>query len=77
MARYHFPAVLSFLLLMYFVLIAYEILGVPQKRRAYDSVDPLFDDTVPAVNAESKLKFYEVFGPVFEQNSRLEEFLIV
>ena len=50
--------------------IAYEILGVPQKRRAYDSVDPLFDDTVPAVNTESKLKFYEVFGPVFEQNSR-------
>ncbi|KAK3579078.1 hypothetical protein CHS0354_029938 [Potamilus streckersoni] len=49
---------------------AYEILGNPLKRRAYDSADPLFDDSVPPVNAQSKENFLSVFGPVFAQNSR-------
>ena len=52
------------------ITIAYEILGVPTKRRAYDSVDPTFDDTVPTVCQESKDDFFEVFGQVFEDNSR-------
>ncbi|CAL4078225.1 unnamed protein product, partial [Meganyctiphanes norvegica] len=49
---------------------AYETLGVPNKRRAYDSVDPLFDDDVPSVKEKNKERFFEVFGPIFEQNAR-------
>ncbi|KAL3853214.1 hypothetical protein ACJMK2_016771 [Sinanodonta woodiana] len=49
---------------------AYEILGNPLKRRAYDSADPQFDDSVPPVNTQSKENFLSVFGPVFAQNSR-------
>jgi len=49
---------------------AYETLSVAAKRRAYDSVDPEFDDEVPSVNAGNKARFYEVFGPVFESNAR-------
>ncbi|XP_076041313.1 dnaJ homolog subfamily C member 2 [Oratosquilla oratoria] len=49
---------------------AYEILGVPNKRRAYDSVDPEFDDDVPVVNGYNKQHFFEVFTCVFERNSR-------
>ena len=39
---------------------AYETLGVPAKRRAYDSVDPDFDDEVPSISNSSKSKFFEV-----------------
>jgi len=53
-----------------FVLLAYEILGNPVKRRAYDSVDPQFDDSIPSVTPDSRENFYQVFSPVFEQNSR-------
>ncbi|XP_041347493.1 dnaJ homolog subfamily C member 2-like [Gigantopelta aegis] len=49
---------------------AYEILGNPQKRRSYDSVDPEFDDDVPPVNQYSKDHYFEVFRPVFERNAR-------
>ncbi|XP_032218836.2 dnaJ homolog subfamily C member 2 [Nematostella vectensis] len=49
---------------------AHEILSNRTKRRAYDSVDPLFDDAVPSVNAQSKANFYETFGPVIESNAR-------
>jgi len=49
---------------------AYDILGIPAKRRAYDSVDPEFDDEVPPNCSESKENFYETFRPVFEANSR-------
>lgn len=49
---------------------AYEILGDKIKRRAYDSVDPTFDDEVPANNKSNKQNFFEVFGPVFESNAR-------
>jgi DnaJ family protein C protein 2 len=47
-----------------------EILMNKGKRRAYDSIDPTFDDYVPPVNPNSKINFYQVFGPVFETNSR-------
>jgi DnaJ family protein C protein 2 len=40
------------------------------KRKSYDSVDPLFDDSVPPNNSNSKEKFFEVFRPVFAENAR-------
>ena len=49
---------------------AFEQLGTPQKRRAYDSVDPTFDDDVPPVNEYSKKNFYKVFREALERNSR-------
>ncbi|KAL7635845.1 UNVERIFIED_CONTAM: hypothetical protein RMT77_013662 [Armadillidium vulgare] len=49
---------------------AYEIIGVPSKRRAYDSVDSEFDNEIPTPNAVKKKDFFEVFGPVFERNAR-------
>ena len=49
---------------------ANDILSNKSKRRAYDSVDPHFDDSIPSVNANSKSNFVEIFGPVFERNAR-------
>ncbi|KAJ8046987.1 DnaJ-like subfamily C member 2 [Holothuria leucospilota] len=49
---------------------AYEILGVVTKRRAFDSVDPLFNDDVPEVDDDAKENFYEVFTEVFDRNER-------
>ncbi len=49
---------------------AFEQLSVADKRRAYDSVDPEFDDSVPAVNEKNKKNFFKVFGDAFERNSR-------
>ncbi|NP_997976.1 dnaJ homolog subfamily C member 2 [Danio rerio] len=48
---------------------AIEILSDPVKRRAFDSVDPTFDNAVPT-KAEGKENFFEVFAPVFERNAR-------
>ncbi|XP_030637517.1 dnaJ homolog subfamily C member 2 [Chanos chanos] len=48
---------------------AIEILSDPVKRRAFDSVDPTFDNTVPS-KGEGKESFFEVFAPVFERNAR-------
>ena len=52
------------------VMLAYDILYDPKKRRAYDSVDPKFDDIVPTQSSANKENFYEVFGPVFRENAR-------
>lgn len=49
---------------------AYDILSVPKRRRAYDSIDPTFDDSIPPPSAHSRENFFEVFGPAFEENSR-------
>ena len=50
---------------------AFEVLGVPFKRRAYDSVDPTIDDDIPnEFGKNTKKDFYETFGPVFERNAR-------
>jgi len=49
---------------------AYDILRDPDNRRAYDSVDPEFDDDVPTVCNKSKDNFFEVFGPAFDLNER-------
>lgn len=51
---------------------AYEILGIPQKRRSYDSVDPEFDDATPS-SSEVKKDFYKCFTKYFELNSRWSE----
>ncbi|XP_064431462.1 dnaJ homolog subfamily C member 2 isoform X2 [Mirounga angustirostris] len=48
---------------------AYEMLSDPVKRRAFNSVDPTFDNSVPS-KSEAKDYFFEVFSPVFERNSR-------
>uniref|UniRef100_A0A671RX02 DnaJ homolog subfamily C member 2 n=1 Tax=Sinocyclocheilus anshuiensis TaxID=1608454 RepID=A0A671RX02_9TELE len=48
---------------------AMEMLSDPVKRRAFDSVDPTFDNMVPS-KAEGKENFFVVFAPVFERNSR-------
>uniref|UniRef100_H2ZV09 DnaJ homolog subfamily C member 2 n=2 Tax=Latimeria chalumnae TaxID=7897 RepID=H2ZV09_LATCH len=48
---------------------AYEILSDPIKRRAFDSVDPTFDNSVPS-KSEAKDNFFETFSPVFERNAR-------
>ena len=52
------------------ITIANEILSNKAKRRAYDSVDPNFDDSIPPVNANSRSNFIDVFAPVFERNAR-------
>ncbi|XP_059046423.1 dnaJ homolog subfamily C member 2 [Achroia grisella] len=52
---------------------AYEILGTPVKRRSYDSVDPLVDDSLPSTTEIKKEGFYKAFGKYFEINSRWSE----
>jgi len=49
---------------------SYEILKDPVRRRAYDSVDPEFDDDVPGEKSANKNNFFAVFGPVFQRNAR-------
>ncbi|XP_071374618.1 dnaJ homolog subfamily C member 2 [Centroberyx affinis] len=48
---------------------AIETLSDPVKRRAFDSVDPTFDNAVPS-KSEGKENFFEAFVPVFERNAR-------
>lgn len=52
---------------------AWEVLGTKDRRRAYDSVDPEFENTIPYDNENVRKNFYEVFGDVFERNSRWSE----
>lgn len=54
---------------VFVMFLAYEILSDPVKRRAFNSVDPTFDNSVPS-KGEGKDNFFEVFAPVFERNSR-------
>lgn len=50
---------------------ALEVLGTFQTRRAFDSVDPTFDDDVPEVLKKDKQdSFYKVFGPKILANSQ-------
>uniref|UniRef100_A0AAQ5YAX8 DnaJ homolog subfamily C member 2 n=1 Tax=Amphiprion ocellaris TaxID=80972 RepID=A0AAQ5YAX8_AMPOC len=48
---------------------AIEVLSDPVKRRAFDSVDPTFDNAVPS-KSEGKENFFDVFTAVFERNAR-------
>lgn len=63
------PPILYCPLMGVYVITAIEILSDPVKRRAFDSVDPTFDNAVPS-KAEGKENFFEVFAPVFQRNSR-------
>ncbi|PAA81279.1 hypothetical protein BOX15_Mlig001986g3, partial [Macrostomum lignano] len=51
---------------------AWETLGSRDRRRAYDSVDPQFDNTVPTASDVTRggADFFAVFGPAFAANSR-------
>jgi len=51
---------------------ALEVLGSFQTRRAFDSVDPTFDDDVPKAleKGEKQENFFKVFGPKIAANSR-------
>uniref|UniRef100_A0A034WIR4 DnaJ-like protein subfamily C member 2 n=1 Tax=Bactrocera dorsalis TaxID=27457 RepID=A0A034WIR4_BACDO len=51
---------------------AYEILGTSKTRRAYDSVDPEFDDSFPT-QAEIDKNIYESFNKCFDLNARWSE----
>lgn len=47
-------------------------LGNPTKRRSYDSVDPMFDDSLPS-QSEINKNFYETFSKYFRLNARWSE----
>ncbi|XP_061429900.1 dnaJ homolog subfamily C member 2 [Lethenteron reissneri] len=49
---------------------AYEELGDPVKRRAFDSVDPTFDSSTPTRGDVKSGDFYETFTEVFDRNAR-------
>ncbi|XP_055905088.1 dnaJ homolog subfamily C member 2 [Eupeodes corollae] len=51
---------------------AYEILGTQKTRRAYDSVDPKFDDNLPSQSAIEN-NYYDVFNKYFGLNARWSE----
>nr|CAH7728239.1 unnamed protein product [Callosobruchus chinensis] len=54
------------------ITMAYETLGNPLRRRAYDSVDPEFDNNIPS-GSDLKGDFYETFGYYFNLNARWSE----
>ncbi|XP_055608265.1 dnaJ homolog subfamily C member 2 [Uranotaenia lowii] len=54
------------------ITMAYETLGNLKNRRAFDSVDPEFDDSLPS-QAEVKKDFYKSLRNVFKRNSRWSE----
>ena len=48
-----------------------EILSDPIKRRAFDSIDPEFDNSIPKGDQKDLTKnFFQIFEPVFERNAR-------
>jgi DnaJ family protein C protein 2 len=51
---------------------ANETLGVTQKRRSYDSVDPFFNDDLPT-QSEIDKDFYAALGPAIKMNARWSE----
>lgn len=52
---------------------AHEILSNPEKRRQFDSVDESIDDEAVPTGKEPADKFYKLWGPVFERESRFSE----
>ncbi|XP_055622357.1 dnaJ homolog subfamily C member 2 [Toxorhynchites rutilus septentrionalis] len=54
------------------ITMAYETLGTLKNRRAFDSVDPEFDDSLPSQN-EVKKDFFKALRDVFKRNSRWSE----
>ena len=53
---------------------AFELLSDGKRRRDFDSLDD-FDDSIPPKDFDENIygDFYEMFGPVFERNSRWSE----
>lgn len=51
---------------------AYEILGTQKTRRAYDSVDPKFDDNLPSQSSIDN-NYFDVFNKYFSLNARWSE----
>lgn len=49
---------------------AHEVLSHPEKRRQFDSVDEGVDDEAVPTGKESPEKFFALWGPVFERESR-------
>ncbi|CAO1618980.1 unnamed protein product [Sympodiomycopsis kandeliae] len=49
---------------------AHEVLSHPEKRRQFDSVDEGVDDDAVPSGKESPEKFFALWGPVFERESR-------
>ncbi|XP_050505202.1 dnaJ homolog subfamily C member 2-like [Diabrotica virgifera virgifera] len=54
------------------ITMVYETLGNISKRRAYDSVDPQFDNDLPCTS-DKKKDFYKTFTYYFDLNSRWSE----
>lgn len=52
---------------------AYETLGIPNKRKSYDSIDPQFDDSIPSSAEIKKEGFIKAFAKYFEINARWSE----
>lgn len=50
---------------------AWEVLSDVKKRREWDSVDKEFDESIPS--AKAKGDFFELYGPVFEKESRFSK----
>lgn len=50
---------------------AFDTLSDRDKRKAYDSSELTFDDSIPPANV-SPSDFYEMYGPVFERNLRFD-----
>lgn len=49
---------------------AHETLNDPDRKAAFDSVDPTFDESIPAEKLPAGACFYATYGPVFERNMR-------
>ncbi|XP_058125229.1 dnaJ homolog subfamily C member 2 isoform X2 [Anopheles ziemanni] len=54
------------------ITMAYETLGTLKNRRAFDSIDPEFDDTLPT-QSEVEKDFYGSLRDVFKRNARWNE----
>ncbi|XP_053677479.1 dnaJ homolog subfamily C member 2 [Anopheles nili] len=54
------------------ITMAYETLGTLKNRRAFDSIDPEFDDALPS-QAEVEKDFFASLRDVFKRNSRWNE----
>lgn len=51
---------------------AYEQISNSTTRRQFDSVDPTFDEDIPAANLDAE-SFFEEYGPVFASNGRFSK----
>jgi len=52
---------------------AFEILNDPDRKEAFDHVDPTFDNSIPEEKLPSGACFYATYGPVFERNLKFSK----